>query len=356
MKSMRELAREAAEDTHARFGHRLLRLPGTWIGRPYSLQHRMHDGSMLSNMNGLSHPFAEWNYWWQAHYLDAILDDGLGYWEAGDRDAARRELHRSKDLLAGIRIRNFGVFPNYFFDDMAWLALASQRLLAFSRKLEGHSHRGAKRAITTLRKQLESGIDEVLDGGLYWSRKRDFKNAPANAPAALFFARIGDREQARELLNWMHSNIFSDQHGLYFDGLRLTSSGQKLEDHLYTYNQGPVLGALLELGTAADLEHAAALVHATRRHLADEAGSLVLDGGGDGNLFAGILCRYLALCANDDRMNLDVRGIARDLVTSTASRLVNEEPRRLSAAVQRWMIFSAAQRCESKPKSQGVMD
>jgi len=350
MKPMSELARAAAKDTHTRFGHRLLHLPGTWIGRPYSLRIRMHDGSLLSDINGFSHPFAEWNYWWQAHYLDAIIDDGLAYWDAGDRAEAQRELRRAKNLLFGIRLRNFGVFPNYFFDDMAWLALASQRLVTFSRKLEGRSHRGAKQSVSTLRKQLQSGIDDVLDGGLYWSRKRDFKNTPANAPAALFFARSGDRAQARKLLEWMKSRLFSEQHGLYLDGLRLTSTGHRLEDALYTYNQGPVLGALLELGTNADLEHAAVLIRATRRHLADETGILSLNGGGDGNLFAGILCRYLALCANDDRIDLEARGIARELVLLTARSLIDEEPRRLSAAIQRWMIFSAAQKCDSNDK------
>lgn len=348
MKSMKELARAAAEDTHARFGHRLFGLPGTWIGRPYSLRHQLHDGSMLSDINGFSHPFAEWNYWWQAHYLDAIIDDGLAYLADGDHGAALNELRRAKDLLAGIRVRNFGVFPNYFFDDMAWLALACQRLVGFSRQVEGRSHRGAKQAVTTLRMQLEGGIDDVLDGGLYWSRKRDFKNVPANAPAALFFARSGDREQSRKLLDWMRTKLFSGHQGLYLDGLRITSSGHKMEEALYTYNQGPILGALLELGTAVDLDHAATLVRATRRHLADEAGILPVNGGGDGNLFAGILCRYLALCVIDERLDHEVRDMAQQMISSTAGSLVDDEPRRLSAAVQRWMVFSAADRCDSK--------
>jgi len=351
MESWKTLARTAAQDTHSRFGQRLLGLPGTWIGLPYSKAHQLRDGSILSDLNGISHPLREWNYWWQAHYLDAIIDDGYAYLADNDLDAAHRELQRAVELLRGIRLRNFGVFPNYFFDDMAWLALASQRLLSFSRRLDGHSSANAKQAVTTLRKQLNGAIDDVLDGGMYWSRKKDFKNAPANAPAALFFARNGERDQSRKLLSWLRARLFSNDSGLYLDGLRLVPDGHRIEDALYTYNQGPVLGALLELGSDADLEHSTMLIHASAQYLTDSTGALSLNGGGDGNLFAGILVRYLALAANDVRLDDRTRSTARTMVVATANSLVDQEPRRLSAAVQRWMIFSAAAACESDSRN-----
>lgn len=348
MNSWKDLARQAAEDTHQRFGQRVLGLPGTCIGRPYSRRHQLRDGSVLSDLNGISHPFGEWNYWWQAHYLDAVIDDGLSYLLDGQRDQAQRELGRAIELLRGIRLRNFGVFPNYFFDDMAWLALAAQRLISFSRQLEGHSARQARQAVTSLRRQLIGAIDDVLDGGLYWSRKRDFKNVPANAPAALFFARNGEREQCRALLNWLRQKLFSTDRGLYLDGLRLVTKEHQLEDAVYTYNQGPVLGALLELGTDEDLEHARTLIYSSAQHLTDDTGALSMNSGGDGNLFAGILCRYLALAAQDVRLDERSRDAATELVINTARALEKQEPRRLSAAVQRWMIFSAASTCSDE--------
>ncbi|MGJ3403563.1 glycoside hydrolase family 76 protein [Glutamicibacter sp. Je.9.36] len=346
MESMQELAHQAAIDTHQRFGHRLMGLPGTWIGQSYSKAHRLRDGSMLSNLNGFAHPLAEWNYWWQAHYLDAIIDEGRSYWDEGNEHRAREALARANGLLRGIRIRNFGILPNYFFDDMAWLALACGRLSEFTQLAMGHRSRPAEAAVRTLGRQLHAGMDGVLDGGLYWSRKRDFKNTPANAPAALFFARTGEKETARELLQWLEKNLFSVERGLYLDGLRLTTQGHTVEPAVYTYNQGLVLGALLELGEPADLAHAQVLIDATTKSLSTAAGVLSFNSGGDGNLFAGILCRYLALAGNDVRLEARSREQARRLVMATARHLADQEPRRLSAAIQRWMIFSAAAQFE----------
>lgn len=346
MESMQELAHQAAIDTHQRFGRRLMRLPGTWIGQSYSKSHRLRDGSMLSNLNGCTHPLSEWNYWWQAHYLDAILDEGRSYLAAGDEPSARAELARAKQLLRGIRIRNFGMLPNYFFDDMAWLALASGRLAQFTLDMTGEENHAAQMAMRVLGEQLHSGMDDVLGGGLYWSKKRDFKNTPANAPAALFFARTGQKDTAREILQWLEKNLFSAERGLYLDGLRLTARGHRVESAVYTYNQGTVLGALLELGDLADLAHAQVLIDATAHSLSSTTGALAFNRGGDGNLFAGILCRYLALAASDHRLDAPSREQAKKLVTATARHLIDQEPRRLSAAVQRWMIFSAAARIE----------
>jgi predicted alpha-1,6-mannanase (GH76 family) len=114
---------------------------------------------------------------------------------------------------------------------------------------------------------------------------------------------------------------------MYQDGLRIGSDGKVLlEAAIYTYNQGPVLGALLELGGQANLERAAALVDAVARHLTRPAvkasgrtaAVLRCDGTGDGGLFTGILARYLALAATDRRLPGPTRATAAALVTETA--------------------------------------
>jgi predicted alpha-1,6-mannanase (GH76 family) len=105
-----------------------------------------------------------------------------------------------------------------------------------------------------------------------------------------------------------------------------------LERAVYTYNQGPVLGALLELGGEANLARAAALVDAVQRLLtvpgsSNGAGTgsggsvLRCEGTGDGGLFTGILCRYLALAAADRRLPAATRATAARLVTDTAEAL-----------------------------------
>ena len=114
---------------------------------------------------------------------------------------------------------------------------------------------------------------------------------------------------------------------MYQDGLRIGSNGEVvLEAAIYTYNQGPVLGALLELGGEPNLDRAAALVDAVARNLTRPATAasgrtaavLRCDGTGDGGLFTGILVRYLALAAATDGFPAETRATAAALVNDTA--------------------------------------
>jgi predicted alpha-1,6-mannanase (GH76 family) len=89
-----------------------------------------------------------------------------------------------------------------------------------------------------------------------------------------------------------------------------------------------VLGALLELGGEANLERAAALVDAVARNLTHPApllgrtaSALRCEGTGDGGLFTGILVRYLALAAVDERLSAETRAAAAALVNDTAEAL-----------------------------------
>jgi hypothetical protein len=60
------------------------------------------------------------NYWWQAHGVDALLDAYL---------RTRNDVYkqRMKNLLLGTRDKNGGLYPTHYYDDMAWLAIASLR-------------------------------------------------------------------------------------------------------------------------------------------------------------------------------------------------------------------------------------
>ncbi len=318
------------------FGHRLMGLPGTWIG------------AIASPATQRPVPWSEWHYWWQSHYLDAIIDAGFQGLERGDRTGASRELRRARALLRGILIRNFGRFPNFYFDDMAWLALAAGRLNNLSLRLAARPARLSVFAAGTLTRQLHAAHDNVLGGGLYWSRKRDFKNTPVNGPAALHFARTGDTGTAAAITDWLRRELFSTELGLYIDGVHpaatipATPNGRNVEHTIYTYNQGPILAALLELGRSQDLVHAAALIDAVKVQLSTPGAGIRLEPGGDGSLFTGILCRYLALAAHDARLPAHSRDTASRLIQDTARQVLGRQPQQLSAAVQRWMVFSAA--------------
>ncbi|EMY33171.1 glycosyl hydrolase family 76 protein [Arthrobacter crystallopoietes BAB-32] len=304
-------ADEAAAAVIGHFGHRLFGLPFTHLGAVARPAQRLWP---------LGGP---WHYWWQAHYLDCLVDAG------------RRELEREQHydgafglsagalggrVLGTIWLRNFLRFTNSYYDDMAWLALAAGRLDALAEAADKPRWLN-RRALRALGPALESAHTQDLGGGLWWNTKRDFKNTPATAPAALFFARTGQRGRAAELVDWLRENLYDAGEGLYRDGLRLVGGSPVLVPDIYTYNQGPVLGALLELGRPQDLEQAEALIAAVAAKLTTQhEGRPVLKthGDGDGGLFTGILARYLALAAESATLPEAARSLARSLVANTA--------------------------------------
>ncbi|WP_457972601.1 glycoside hydrolase family 76 protein [Arthrobacter sp. D1-17] len=331
-------ANEAARSVTRMFGQRLFFLPGTHLAatvRPTGC------------FGNLTRP---WHYWWQAHYLDCLVDAvrrELGQPgqqpAAFDGDARLSAGTLASRLVTGIRLRNFFTFVNNYYDDMAWLALSTLRL---EKLAEEESRRPVSRRYARIRKsltlQFDSASTDHLGGGTFWSTKRDFKNTPATAPVALYYARTGNPGKAQALLDWLDARLFDAGRGLYLDGLRIGPGGETtLENAVYTYNQGPVLGALLELGGGRNVERAAVLVDAVARHLTlagtgtgtgsaagtgggtGPAKGMVLrcDGTGDGGLFTGILGRYLALAARDARLPGATRATATRLVTGTAEAL-----------------------------------
>src|SRR5688572_29267240 len=318
-------ADEAARSVTRVFGQRLFFLPGTHLAatvRP------------TGRLGTLTRP---WHYWWQAHYLDCLVDTGrreLGLagqaLAAFDGGASRNAGRLASRLLTGIWLRNFFTFVNNYYDDMAWLTLSALRLEQLAEENRRPIPRRHARIRRRLTLQFDSASTADLGGGTFWSTKRDFKNTPATAPVALYYARTGNPDKAQALLDWLDAKLFDAGRGLYLDGLRIGPGGEpRLENAVYTYNQGAVLGALLELGGARNLERAAVVVEAVAGHLTvagtgigtDSGYVLRCDGTGDGGLFTGILTRYLALAARDGRLSGATRSTAARLVTHTAEAL-----------------------------------
>lgn len=338
-------AATAANSVTTAFGHRLLGLPGT------------HIASVR-----LPRPtVGPWHYWWQAHYLDCLLD-AVERERNNDDGAAHRR--RARRLLPTIRLRNGGRWTNDYYDDMAWLALAAHR----SADVAG------TRPLVNLGPVLDSAHTADLGGGLFWNVSRNFKNAPATGPAALYFARVGRREEAAQLVDWLYNTLLDPLTGLLLDGIRVDG----LVRDIYTYNQGPALGALLALGDSLSLERASALVEAVSSGLVLPSGALRTHGGGDGGLFTGILARYLALAAVSPALPASTRSTSRTLITTTADALwegrrvreaghrrrtvtvfpsapgTNDDggPVELSTQLQAWMIFEAAYRVHGENQKQ----
>ena len=293
-----------------RFVGRFLHLPATRMGRTAAPVHAV--GAVV-HVNR-STPF---HYWWQAHLLDAIVDGCLRRVRAHDVTGARRSALVGRRLLGTIVLRNGATLRNHFFDDMAWLALAAQRLGELHHQL-GQRAGTITRARThkTLTRELLAGRD--AGGGVFWNKDRTFLNAAASGPAALHLARSGRRAEARVVVEWILQHLLDDR-GLIVDGVRVDGG---IERRVFTYNQGPTLATLLELGEETDLQRAAALVEAVGQHLTKPGRwVLVTHGTGDGGLFTGILVRYLAMAAVDERLDPACRTMADTLVRSTATAL-----------------------------------
>ncbi|WP_285725738.1 glycoside hydrolase family 76 protein [Psychromicrobium xiongbiense] len=353
----------AEQAVNRRFGHRVLGLPGTWLGRVAVISGPLEERAQKAGPRG------EWHYWWQAHYLECLVD---AQW----RRAVRSEpvdLHRARALLRGIRLRNFSILVNSYYDDMAWLALAVGRAEQLSHQEQGRSWAGARLAGRTLVRQLRSALTPELGGGLFWSRKRDYKNTAVNGPAALYFARTGDHDRAQAVLDWLEANLWDAERGVYVDGIHLRSiPGQagtrpEREETVWSYNQGPVLAALLaEAGSRPEspsINQAVRLIDGVSHQLAHD-GVLRLHGDDDRGLFTGILLRYLSVAARHSGLPEAGREAARDLVFRTAEALWASRsaedlftldlgqpaaiaypagtPVQLSTQLQAWMAFESA--------------
>ncbi len=250
-----------------------------------------------------------WHYWWQAHLLDCLVDAQLR--------APRQERADAIAAMARtVRLRNFGSWTNDYYDDIAWFGLAVQRAGTLAR-------RSARPALGAVVLQLRDGWTADGGGGIWWRRGDDFKNAPANGPAAILLARGGHAGLAASIGDGMHDTLTDPATGLLRDGVRVGPDGgvRAVEGTAYTYCQGVYLGACVALSEADASSRwtarAAALLDAVGAHVVGPDGVVPgYDDGGDGGLFNGILARYLADAALRRR---ELAPAARRIVLASAA-------------------------------------
>ncbi len=280
--------------------------------------------------------FVHWHYWWQAHYLDCLVD-------AAQRNSTKDRRHRINDTIRGIRLRNLNkLVANRYYDDKAWLALALGRA-------DGLKKVNTTKKLQSLRNNILDGLDPTL-GVLPWRVGETFMNVPSNGPGAILFARAGKIEEATHIVDWIYDHLVDDR-GLIMDGVRMRMDGPEVVKKIYPYCQGVVLGACLEIALALrertglrdwkleriESVHEAerveemmrfitrirGLVQAVASYLATPSGVIDIDGGdGDGGLFNGILVRYLADVAvrlpGDSPANRATKKLAARLVRASA--------------------------------------
>ncbi|PHH68867.1 hypothetical protein CDD82_221 [Ophiocordyceps australis] len=202
--------------------------------------------------------------------------------------------------------RGFDDFVNEFYDDEGWWALALMRAFDVS------GDREYLVAAADIFKDMQTGRGTPCGGGIFWNKDRKYVNAIANELYLAVAASLANRlptnttylEIARAQWQWFANSGMINAQNLINDGL----DGQCKNNGLQTwsYNQGVILGALVELSTATRnssyLDPAVNIALAAMRSLSNANGVMVeTDGcelrdgrcGSDGQQFKGIFIRNL---------------------------------------------------------------
>jgi len=272
-----------------------------WAARADSAQAALNrsfwasDSYYLQNSAGK----ADFNYWWQAHGLDVLLD---GY----QRTRVLDYTTKMQLLQQGTKKKNGNTYLNNFYDDMAWQALANLRAFQLTQDAS------YKTTALQLWADLKNGWNTSQGGGIAWKKdQRDYKNTPANAPVAILGARLyqldknpDDLSWAQKIYDWEKKTLVDPSTGAVWDGINRQGNGQIDKDWRFSYNQGVFLGAGLELYRATQQSGYLDDANRTAGYVLNDSqlapgGVLKDEGGGDGGLFKGIFVRYLAQLATD---------------------------------------------------------
>ncbi|KAL2138577.1 hypothetical protein VTI28DRAFT_6584 [Corynascus sepedonium] len=221
--------------------------------------------------------------------------------------------------------RGFSEFINEYYDDEGWWALAMIRSWDVTQK---QTYLDMAERIF---QDMQAGTDDTCGGGIWWSKAKQYKNAIANelylSVAASLANRIPSQKQrytqlARDQWTWFKQSGMINGDNLINDGLSINADGSCVNNGLTTwsYNQGVVLGGLVELAAAAGdssyLDEATGIARAALELLSDENGVIreadrcEPDCGADGSQFKGIFVRnlqYLQRVAPQDVFGTAIR-------------------------------------------------
>ena len=233
-------------------------------------------------------------YWWQAHAIDALLDGYL-------READPALLELADKGLRGTILANGGTLMNNWYDDMEWMALA------LLRQYDITGDEKVLKRVELLWKDIRTAWNDNCGGGMAWRKNQlDYKNTPANAPAAILALRLYQRfgneedlEWGRKILTWNRDNLMDPDTFYVYDGMNREGDGKIDLAWDFTYNQGVMIGACVEMyritGEAEWLELALGVGRRAKAVYCDAHGGVMpYEGKDDCGLFRGILVRYLA--------------------------------------------------------------
>lgn len=237
-------------------------------------------------------------YWWHAHVVDTLLDAYL-------RTDDKKYLERISAELDGTFRKNGNTYLNNWYDDMEWMALAQLRLydtIGDDQILQNVLH---------LWEDIKTAWNDSQGGGLAWKKDQlDYKNTPANAPAAILAYRLYQRLHNPEdlawgnrIFDWNYENLMNPEHSIVYDGINRLGDGSIDYEWDFTYCQGVMVGAAIERYQITQdeqyLELALRIAEASKARLCDAFGGVIpYEGKDDCGLFKGIMIRYFAQLVN----------------------------------------------------------
>lgn len=256
----------------------------------------------------------QWNtaQWWQSANM---LETTINYMQVSGNAAY------AGDIATTYNLNNSGNFLNNYYDDEGWWALAW---------IKSYDYTGNSTYLTmarTIFADITGGWDaSTCGGGVWWSKAHTYKNAIANELFLEVAARLHERVSGDALggggpngksyidwatteWNWFQASGMINSQNLINDGL--TSSCQNNGQSTYTYNQGVILGGLVDLyrstNTSSYLTTAETLANASTTTPTLQNGSgIVVDPcepgncGTDGAIFKGIYIKNLAYLQQTD--------------------------------------------------------
>lgn len=129
-----------------------------------------------------------------------------------------------------------------FYDDNIWVGLDFTALYLITK--EKYYLEKAQ----TIWRFLQSGTDDLLNGGIYWvEQNKSSKNACSNAPASVFALKLYEctndiayLNQAILLYEWTKSHLQDKEDKLIFDNIKLSGT---VDSTKYAYNSGQMIQA-----------------------------------------------------------------------------------------------------------------
>ncbi|KAK2034420.1 glycosyl hydrolase [Colletotrichum zoysiae] len=209
--------------------------------------------------------------------------------------------------------QGFPNFINEFYDDEGWWALGLIRAYDITRDQDYLN------MAVRIFADMQTGANTNCQGGIWWSKDRQYIAAIANELYLSVAASLANRipnDKANYLniataqWNWFKASGMINAQGTINDGLDSTCKNNGA--NVWSYNQGVILGGLVELSEATGdksvLTDATNIAKAAIKKLADSNGILhdtcEPNCGSDGDQFKGVFVRNLrylqAVAPQDD--------------------------------------------------------